>query len=217
MCKIVAYHIHKFANKEENMMSILSKIIAYLFNNPKQINELYCRANTHVEDSFVTPKTKKMKTLLANKQTDDQKRSNEFARYQFIMAMMNMDEKILIPLLKKDGKFLGHLNNWQFLNWLRRHFKRINPHAFHSKFEEGISLDYYPGSEMFEFSFAPMEDNSDNRLFFNEDDAEEDVFKNKMAFQIKLVLLFENGKIADIRVPKKIASLEITKKYQQEN
>jgi hypothetical protein len=155
-----------------------------------------------------------MKILLEKNMIQNKKRSNEFARYQFIMAMMNMDEKILIPLLKKDGKFLGHLNNWQFLNWLRRHFKRLNPHAFHSKFEEGISLDYYPGSEMFEFSYAPME--GSNFFAYDEQD-EAAVFNNKMAFSIKLVLLFENGKIADIRVPNKIASLDSTKKYQQEN
>lgn len=53
-----------------------------------------------------------MKTLLANKQTDEQKRSNEYARYQFIMAMMNMDERMIGVLLKKDCKFLGNMNSW---------------------------------------------------------------------------------------------------------
>jgi hypothetical protein len=38
-----------------------------------------------------------------------------------------------------------------------------------------------------------------------------------MAFQIKLVLLFENGKIADIRVPKRTACNEKTKIFQNEN
>lgn len=74
---------------------------------------------------------------------------------------------------------------------------------FHSKFKEGVSLDCYPGSDIFEFSYAPMEDTSGNDLFFNEEQDEQAILNQKMAFQIKLVLLFENGKIADIRVPKK--------------
>ncbi len=158
-----------------------------------------------------------MKTLLANKQTDEQKRSNEYARYQFIMAMMNMDERMIGVLLKKDCKFLGNMNNWQLLHWLKSQFIKLNPHMFHSKFKEGVSLDYYPGSDIFEFSYAPMEDTSGNDLFFNEEQDEQAIFNSKMAFQIKLVLLFENGKIADIRVPKKVACLEKTKKFQNEN
>jgi hypothetical protein len=199
------------------MKSIITKILSYLFIGNKPIQEMLCRTTAQYEDKFVLPKAKTMKTLIANKQTDEQKRANEFARYQFIMAMMNMDEKTLIPLLKKDGKFLGHLNTWQFLNWLRNQFNTLNPIMFHSKFKEGVSLDYYPGSDIFEFSYAPMGDNSDNDPFFNEEQDEESIFNSKMVFQIKLVLLFENGKIADIRVPKKVACLEKTKRFQLEN
>jgi hypothetical protein len=199
------------------MKSILTKILSYLFTGQKPRLELQCRSAAHHKDKFAIPKTRNMKTLIANKQTDDQKRSNEFARYQFIMAMMNMDEKTLIPLLKKDGKFLGHLNTWQFLNWLRNQFNTLNPIMFHSKFKEGISLDYYPGSDMFEFSYAPMGENSDNDLFFNEEQDEQAIFNSKMAFKIKLVLLFENGKIADVRVPIRTACFEKTKKFQNEN
>jgi hypothetical protein len=199
------------------MLSLLKKIIYYLLISFKPNKELQCSCIAQSEDKFAIPKTRNMKTLIANKQTDEQKRSNEFARYQFIMAMMNMDEKTLIPLLKKDGKFLGHLNTWQFLNWLRNQFNTLNPIMFHSKFKEGVSLDYYPGSDIFEFSYAPMGDNSDNDPFFNEEQDEESIFNSKMVFQIKLVLLFENGKIADIRVPKKVACLEKTKRFQLEN
>ena len=199
------------------MKSILAKILSYLFTGQKPILELQCRSAAQHKDKFVLPKKRNMKELIANKQTDEQKRSNEYARYQFIMAMMNMDEKTLIPLLKKDGKFLGHLNTWQFLNWLRNQFNTLNPIMFHSKFKEGISLDYYPGSDMFEFSYAPMGENSDNDLFFNEEQDDQAIFNSKMAFKIKLVLLFENGKIADVRVPIRTACFEKTKKFQNEN
>ena len=196
------------------MKSIITKILSYLFIGNKPIQEMLCRTTAQYEDKFVLPKAKTMKTLIANKQTDEQKRANEFARYQFIMAMMNMDEKTLIPLLKKDGKFLGHLNTWQLLNWLRKQFNTLNPQMFHSKFTEGISLDIYPGSDMFEFSYAPMEEDS---LFTYQELNEDQIFNNKKAFKIKLVILFENGKIADIRVPKKVACVEKTKRYQNEN
>jgi hypothetical protein len=196
------------------MKSILTKILSYLFTGQKPILELQCRSAAQHKDKFVLPKKRNMKELIANKQTDEQKRSNEYARYQFIMAMMNMDEKMLIPWLKKEGKFLGHLNTWQFLNWLRKQFTTLNPNMFHSKFKEGISLDYYPGSDMFEFSYAPMENNN---FFTYEEQDEEAIFNSKMAFSIKLVLLFENGKIADIRVPKKMICNAKTKRMQNEN
>jgi hypothetical protein len=38
-----------------------------------------------------------------------------------------------------------------------------------------------------------------------------------MLMKIKTVILFENGKIADIRVSEKVVSLKITKKFQNEN
>ena len=143
-----------------------------------------------------------MKELLAKKQSADQKKSNDFARYNFILAMMNMDEKMVGPLLKENSKFLGYMNNWQLLHWLKNQFDTLNTRMFHSKFEEGISLDYYPGSEMYEFSYAPMS-NSENDIFQTHDEYQNSIFKDDITLKIKLVLLFENGKIADIRVPKK--------------
>jgi hypothetical protein len=158
-----------------------------------------------------------MKTLLANKQTEEQKRSNEYARYQFILAMMNMDERMIGSLLKKESKFLGNLNNWQLLHWLKSQFSVLNPQMFHSKFTEGVSLDVYPGSDMFQFSFAPMDDENSNGLFFTENQDEDAVFSCQGSFKIELVLLFENGVIADIRIPKKITCLDKSKRFQIEN
>lgn len=131
-----------------------------------------------------------MKPLLAHKQTEEQKRSNDYARFQFIMAMMNLDFMMVRSLLKKDCKFLGNMNNWQLPHLLKSQFSKLNPHMFHFKFKEGVSLNYYPGSDIFEFSYAPMEDNSDNDPFFNEEQDEKAIFKSKMAFKIILDLLF---------------------------
>ena len=59
---------------------------------------------------------------IANKQNSEQKKSNDFARYNFILAMMNMDEKMVGPLLRENSKFLGYMNNWQLLHWLKNQF-----------------------------------------------------------------------------------------------
>ena len=160
---------------------------------------------------------KSMKTFLVKKQTVEEKRANEFARYQFIMAMMNLDERMIGLILKKDCRFLDNRNNWQLLHWLKGQFSKLNPHMFHSKFEESISLDYYPGSDIFEFYYAPIADYNNDGIDTNEDQGEVDVFKSKMAFNIKLVLLFEEGKIADIKVPQKAVCLEKIRKFQNEN
>ena len=157
-----------------------------------------------------------MKELLAKKQSADQKKSNDVARYNFILAMMNMDEKMVGPLLKENSKFLGYMNNWQLLHWLKNQVDTLNTRMFHSKFEEGISLDYYPGSEMYEFSYAPMS-NGNNDNFQTHDEYQDSIFKNDITIKIKLVLLFENGKISDIRVPNRVASIEKITKFQIEN
>jgi hypothetical protein len=153
---------------------------------------------------------------IANKQNSEQKKSNDFARYNFILAMMNMDEKMVGPLLKENSNFLGYMNNWQLLHWLKNQFDKLNTRMFHSKFVEGISLDYYPGSEMYEFYYAPMSiGNNDN--FESYEEYQNSIFKDDKIIKIKLVLLFENGKITDMRVPNKIAYGDKIKKLQLEN
>ena len=158
-----------------------------------------------------------MKTLLANKQTEDQRRSNEYARFQFVMAMMNLDENSVGLLLKKDSVFLGHLNNWQFVYWLKKQFSKLDPNMFHSKYIEGISLDFFPGSDVFEFLYAPQPEGETYDAFSDQAYNEEKIFNNKHSFKIKLVLLLENGKIADARIPKHSVCLENVKKCQSNN
>jgi hypothetical protein len=156
------------------------------------------------------------KTLLAIRQSDEQKRSNEYARHQFIMAMMNLDEGTIANLLKEECKFLGNLNNWQFIFWLKKQFSVLDPSFFHSKHNEGISLDFYPGSYMYEFSYAPAVEGESNDPF-SESYNDENIYKSKNAFIIKLTLLFENGKIVDVRIPRYGISIEKVKRCQAEN
>lgn len=141
-----------------------------------------------------------MKKLLAIKQTEGQKDSNQSTRFQFIMAMMSLDEKHIFQLLKPNSLFLGNKNNWQFTHWLQQQFLPLKCQGFHSKYTEGISLDYYPGSETIEFEFA---------LMIGDDFLSEDPFlennqsdmSNNAYTKLRFVLSFEDGKISDIRIP----------------
>jgi hypothetical protein len=158
-----------------------------------------------------------MKTLIASKQNEEQKRSNAFVRCQFIMAMMNMDENMIKPLLKNEVKFMSWMSSWQLLNWFNKQFAIVGSPMFHSKFTEGISLDKYPGADIFEFSFAAIEEGDlaeeSNSVPFDENA----IYSSKRSIKLKLVLIFENGKIADIRIPKKVVSLEQSQRLQKEN
>jgi hypothetical protein len=59
-----------------------------------------------------------------------------------------------------------------------------------------------------------MEEDS---LFTYQELNEDQIFNNKKAFKIKLVILFESGKIADIRVSKKMICNSKTNRMQNEN
>ena len=158
-----------------------------------------------------------MKILLASKQTDEQIKSNEQVKFQFVMAMMSMDERMIGSLLKENGLYLGNKNNWQVLHWLKTQFKGLPNTFFHSRFKEGLSLDIYPGSSLFEFKFAPF----DNELMDEEEQFEEGhhdkLFNSNKAITITLVVLFENGKIADIRNPGRMIELNNLKQLQAQN
>lgn len=152
-----------------------------------------------------------MKTLLANKQTEEQIQANENARHIFILAMMNLDEKAIFSLLNKNSFFLRTKNNWQFIHFLKEQFKVLMENGFHSKFIEGISLDYYPGSETLSFYYYPMQNN---------EDFDSDPFINMNNDKIRIfnfVLSYNNGKIIDIKQPKRIILHSLIAKLKQEN
>ena len=158
-----------------------------------------------------------MEILLAPKQTADQKKANEYTSYQFVRAMMSMDERMVFPLLKKDARFMGNMTNWQFVNWLAKQFGPLKSTYFGAQFKEEISLDTYPGCEMFEFSFSRFHPDSSDEDFFSGNGINSNNTSNNEKVTIRLVLLFENGQITDIRIPKKGICLEKINKYQIEN
>jgi hypothetical protein len=152
-----------------------------------------------------------MKTLLANKQTEEQIKANENARYLFIMAMMNLDEKAIFCLLNKSSFFLGNKNNWQFIHWLKGQFKGLMDCGFHSKFSEGISLDYYPGSETLSFFYYPMQNNEN----FETDPFAD--FNDDQIRALRFVLSYNNGKIIDIKQSKRTIIHDLINKFKIEN
>ena len=158
-----------------------------------------------------------MEIQLAPKQTADQKKANEYTSYQFVRAMMSMDERMVFPLLKKDARFMGNMTNWQFVNWLAKQFSPLKSTYFGAQYKEGISLGTYPGCEMFEFAFSHYHTNIIDEDFFNGEALESNKSPKSEKVVIKLVLIFKNGEITDIRIPKKIVSLENIQKYQIEN
>lgn len=158
-----------------------------------------------------------MQTLLAKKQTEEQKQLNETTRYQFLLAVLNMDEKMLRPLLKKDNIFFGHMNYWQVLHWFRKQFELLPKGGYYSQYKEYLSLDFYPGTINFEFSYGPMEalftDPSNPLEVINL----EQVFESKNVSKLKLSLQFENGLITDIRIPKIEAEMKLLPRFIREN
>lgn len=154
-----------------------------------------------------------MRKHLAIKQTDEQRRSNDYTRFQFVMAMMNADYITIKSLLKEDARFLGWMNDWQFCNWLKGQFKEIGSEAFHSRFREQICLDIYPGADMFYFEYAKHREI--DSIFGIEENS--DPFNENNTVKITLVLVFEDGKISDVRMPKRGIDVTLIKKYQLEN
>ena len=158
-----------------------------------------------------------MENLLAKKQTEEQIRSNDQARFQFVLSMMNMDVQTISPLLKKDGVFFGKLNRWQMLQWLNKQFKKLNADMFQAFHTEGISLGFFPGSVVFHFKYVPM-DMINLGEFLSEMEGSMGMSSNENdAVILRLVVLFEDGKIADIRRAHLMVKQEELGKLQQQN
>lgn len=136
---------------------------------------------------------------LALKQTNDEMRANQSVSELFIMAVMNMDEKMIKSLLIPNRRYLGNLNVWETTYWFKKKFELALGENLRINFTKGISLDYYPGAEYYEFRFVfldPFMDLEDPEYNFAEVDQ-----PSTYDFRIRVVLSYENGKIADIRIP----------------
>lgn len=155
--------------------------------------------------NLFVPKPRPMKILLSSKQPADQLILNEYISNQFIMAVMNLDQSIIKSLLSPHRKFLGRLNSWETMYWFRKKFELTKGESFRISFRKGISLDYYPGSEYFEFRFVFLDEFRDFENTFEE--VEEATDREKFDFNIRVVPIFENGKIVDLRVPKRILEI----------
>ncbi len=156
-----------------------------------------------------------MKILLSSKQTADQLILNEYISNQFIMAVMNLDENIIKSLLAPNRKFLGRLNSWETMYWFKKKFELTKGENFRISLRRGVSMDYYPGSEYFEFRFVFLDEFHDFEDSFEQ--FEEAPAREKFDFKIRVVPIFENGKIVDIREPRKIVEMDKLKNDAEKN
>lgn len=159
----------------------------------------------------------KLNIILSPKPTEDQRKANEHIRYLFIMAMMNMDEKMLLNLLAKDGLFFGNKNCWQAAHWFRAKFNNFDRFAYNAHLNLGISNEFYPGAEVFEFIYSDADfSEEDNNLFTGlPEDEKKDL--NKRESVIRIVLQFGERKIKGIRIIKSMLTNQLNEKYQLNN
>lgn len=158
----------------------------------------------------------KVNIHLSPKPNDDERIANEHTRYLFIMAMMNMDDKMIMRILDKDASFFGKLNNWQAANWLRTKFKNFDAFGFHSKFKFGFSNEIYPGAEVFEFTYSDANfDELDGENKYCVSQSPNSPGKNEI--KLRLVIQFKNRKVTDIRLVKNLISSDNMKKFENNN
>jgi hypothetical protein len=160
---------------------------------------------------------KGLNTVLSPKVNDEQKRSNEHIRYLFIMAMMNLDDKMLLSLLDKEGKFLRCINNWQAAHWFRAKFNNFDRFGYHVKLNLGVSNEIYPGAEVFEFVYTDADFNEDQNDVFSGLPEEERKKLNKRECVLRIVVQFGKRKISDLRIINKMVTTQTAEKLQLNN
>ncbi len=158
----------------------------------------------------------KLNTILSPKPSDEQRKANEHTRYLFIMAMMNMDDRMLLHLLAKEGQFFGYMNKWQVAHWLRGKFNNFDRFAYHSTIKTGFSNEIFPGAEVFEFTYTDADFDEEDNLFTGLPEDEKRKF-NKRESVIRLVLQFGNRHITGMRLTKTMFSTQLNEKYQINN
>lgn len=173
--------------------------------------------HTLAKSLYRNNKPKIMKTLLAPQQTTEQVAKNDNARFQFLMGISNCDEKTIFSLLDEKSLFFGNLNRWQTARWFRAFFQKISFPTFIIESKHGVSLDFYPGAEAYEVIFSP--------LTLNDLGIEMAEFglpalpeaTEPTSISLKVVAVFEDGKITDIRKTDRIVPIESVKSLQASN
>lgn len=142
-----------------------------------------------------------MKLLLAERQTPEQVKSNDTLANLFVMAIMNMDFQMLSSLLDQKRNYLGGRNYWETSHYFKSLFDKTMGENINIGLQRGISLDYYPGAEYFEFRFRFLDDfyDLDDPTYYSSELKPEDC-----AFICRFVLAYKDGKIIDIREPKRV-------------
>ncbi len=134
-----------------------------------------------------------MQHLLAQKQSNNEKRLNENARSNFLVAMLSADHQMIGDYLMDNTLYMGKYNKHRMQHWFKKLFAPFYFKEWNSDYEIGISLDFFPGSEMFEFKYA-----------LNEPDFHPLIPQAPIKYELilHLTLAYDKGKIKDIRVTK---------------
>lgn len=135
-----------------------------------------------------------MNLLLAQKQNNNEKRLNDTARCNFILAMISADDVMIGELLSENILYMSKYNKYRMQHWFKKQFAALEDKDWTCDCVSGISLDYYPGAEMHEFNYYLLDPFSD---IFSPRSTE------NLLFVLRLTLLYDKGKIKDIRFTKK--------------
>lgn len=140
-----------------------------------------------------------MNYKLAQNVNEDEKVKNDALAYNFVISILEMNEKILFPYLTDEHKYLDGKTKWQTIAYFKRFFSPFLVVQVEIFLEQWISIDVYPGSTAYKFIFR------------------EPLSEGKPLGELKLVLAFENGKIKDIAYCKKAIKKEKAYKLSTQN
>lgn len=130
---------------------------------------------------------------LLPKPSEVQKATFEHSRDKFIMHMMSLNVLGIQAMLHPKKLYLGKLNKYQFCLWLEKKFDIFKGRGIQCAYDSSISLDYYPGAEVLEFGFAIV---TDEQFLAMQEGEQIDI---EIKLQLKLVVVYEEGNVMDVR------------------
>ncbi len=151
-----------------------------------------------------------MKNLTLSKQNDLQILENDRLLLAFINAMLGMDEQAILGMLKPNKRYFKKWNAYQTICFFKQRFKKVGPGFIQCSFKQGIALNDYPGAPMIEFNWAAEP--------FNFDELEDpNPLESSKAVKLVVLIVFDNGKIDDLRFGRIGVEMELKNKMIENN
>ena len=146
-----------------------------------------------------------MKNLTVTKQNDLQKIENNRLLLAFINAMLGMDEQAILEMLKPENRYFKKWNAYQTICFFKQRFRKVGPGFIQCSFKQGIALNDYPGAPMIEFNWAAEP--------FNFDELHDpNPLESSKAVKMVVLIVFDNGKIEDLRFGRIGVDMEMMQK-----